>query len=92
MDAGQRAGGDHRGTQSAALLLLTTEDHPDMDIRVDDHAAPLDELRRLIGVYRRDVEPALAIRPTKANPSGIVDLERIEADWRSRGADLRFRR
>lgn len=92
LDAGQAAGGDHRGTQSAALLLATTEEYPDMDLRVDDAATPLVELRRLIGVYRRDVEPALVIRPTRANPSGVVDLERIEADWRSRGADLRFRR
>ncbi|MSP48940.1 MAG: DUF1028 domain-containing protein [Alphaproteobacteria bacterium] len=92
LDAGQQAGGDRRGRQSAAMLLATTEDYPDVDIRVDDHAEPLVEMRRLLGVYRRDVAPQRPIRPTRANPSGETDLELMEADWKSKGVDLRFRR
>ena len=92
MDAGQAAGGDKRGDQSAALVLTTTEDFPDMDIRVDDHAAPLAELRRLLALWRRDREPRLRTGPRKADPSGLVDLDAIEAGWRARGFDLRFRR
>jgi uncharacterized Ntn-hydrolase superfamily protein len=92
MDAGQAAGGDRRGQQSAALLLTTAEDFPDIDLRVDDHAAPLDELRRLLALWRRLREPGLRDAPCKENPSGTVDLEAIEAGWRARGLDLRFRR
>ncbi len=93
MDAGQTAGGDKRGQQSAALVLTTTEDFPDVNLRVDDHPAPLDELRRLLALWRRDREPGLRTAPRKADPSGLVDLDAIEAGWRARGfPDLRFRR
>jgi uncharacterized Ntn-hydrolase superfamily protein len=92
MDAAQAAGGDKRGRQSAALLLTTTEDFPDINLRVDEHPAPLDELRRLLAHWRRDREPWLRDAPSKANPSGLVDLDAIEARWRARGLDLRFRR
>ena len=93
MEAGQAAGGDKRGQQSAALLLTTTEDFPDVNLRVDDHPAPLDELRRLLALWRRDREPGLRTAPRKADPSGLVDLDAIEAGWRARGfPDLRFRR
>jgi uncharacterized Ntn-hydrolase superfamily protein len=92
MDAGQAAGGDRRGQQSAALVLTTTEDFPDIDLRVDDHAAPLDELRRLLALWRRDREPGLRDAPSKAHPSGRLDMDATEAAWRARGLDLRFRR
>lgn len=92
LDAGQAAGGDRRGRQSAALLLTTTEDFPDINLRVDDHPEPLSELRRLLGIWRREREPGLHDAPSKANPSGKVDLDAIEAGWRARGLDLRFRR
>ena len=92
MDAGQAAGGDRRGQQSAALVLTTTEDFPDISLRVDDHPAPLDELRRLLALWRRDREPGLRTAPRKADPSGLLDLDAMEAGWRARGLDLRFRR
>lgn len=92
MDAGEAAGGDRRGRQSAALVLATTEDFPDTDLRVDDHSAPLDELRRLLALWRRDREPGLRTAPRKADPSGTVDLDAMEAGWRARGLELRFRR
>lgn len=92
MAAGEAAGGDRRGRQSAAMLLATTEDFPDLSLRVDDHADPLAELGRLVGLWRRDVAPGLAARPSRANPSGVTDLDAIEAGWKARGLDLRFRR
>ena len=57
LEAGQAAGGDSRGQQSAALLV--TRAHPDfpeyaeryVDIRVEDHATPIAELRRLYTIY-----------------------------------------
>lgn len=92
LDAGQVAGGDRRGRQSAAIQLVTTEDYPDIDFRVDDNPEPLVEMRRLLGIYRRDVEPQRPIRPTRARPSGETDLDLMEADWKAAGVDLRFRR
>jgi len=92
MDAGQAAGGDRRGRQSAALVLITTEDFPDINIRVDDHADPLLELRRLLGIWRRDREPGLKNAPSRANPAGLIDLDAIEAPWIAAGVDLRLRR
>jgi uncharacterized Ntn-hydrolase superfamily protein len=92
MLAGQAAGGDRRGRQSAAMRLITTEDFPDLDLRVDDHPDPLGELDRLLGLWREQAEPRLAGAPRRANPAGFTDLDAIEAGWRVRGLDLRFRR
>src|SRR6185369_5667668 len=47
MRAGEAAGGDKRGKQSAALLIHDGEDYPLYDLRVDDHVDPLAELARL---------------------------------------------
>jgi len=92
MLAGQDAGGDRRGRQSAAMRLITTEDFPDLDLRVDDHPDPLGELNRLLGLWRAQAEARLAAAPRRANPAGFTDLDAIEAGWRARGLDLRFRR
>jgi uncharacterized Ntn-hydrolase superfamily protein len=92
LDAGEAAGGDRRGRQAAALKLATTEDFPDIDLRVDDHPTPLIELRRLLAVYRHQLEPNRAMYPSKANPSGMTDLDALEALLRARGLDLRLRR
>jgi uncharacterized Ntn-hydrolase superfamily protein len=56
LDAAQAAGGDKRGVQSAALLVVKPIDSPDrttdrwIDIRVDDSRNPLGELRRLLNI------------------------------------------
>jgi len=92
MLAGQEAGGDRRGRQSAAMRLITTEDFPDLDLRVDDHPDPLAELDRLLRLWREQAEPRLAAAPRRANPAGFTDLDAIEAGWRARGIDLQFRR
>lgn len=92
MEAGEQAGGDRRGKQSAAMVMVTTEDFPDLNLRVDDHAAPLQELRRLLAIWKIEGVPRLGMAPSKANPSGLTDLDAIEAGWTARGMDLRFRR
>jgi len=53
LKAGERAGGDKRGRQSAALLIHGDKDWALTDIRVDDHADPLAELARLEEVQRQ---------------------------------------
>jgi uncharacterized Ntn-hydrolase superfamily protein len=45
--AGEQAGGDKRGRQSAALLIHGSPEWALVDVRVDDHADPLGELQRL---------------------------------------------
>lgn len=92
LHAGQAAGGDRRGKQSAALVLTTTEDFPDISLRVDDHAEPLVELSRLLALWRKQAEPSQHTRPSRADPAGLTDMDAIEAGWRARGLDLRFRR
>jgi uncharacterized Ntn-hydrolase superfamily protein len=52
MKAGEQAGGDKRGRQSAGLLIHGISDWALLDIRVDDHADPLSELERLEQVAR----------------------------------------
>jgi uncharacterized Ntn-hydrolase superfamily protein len=92
LESGEAAGGDRRGRQSAALVMVTTEDFPDASLRVDDHGEPLPELRRLLGVWRRERAPYLGNSPSKANPSGVHDLDIIEANWAAQGFHLKFRR
>ena len=56
--AAQAAGGDIRGQQSAALLVVNAEKVKEpwldkkIDLRVDDHEAPLEELERLLKVHK----------------------------------------
>jgi uncharacterized Ntn-hydrolase superfamily protein len=92
MEAGEAAGGDRRGKQSAAMLLTTVEDFPDLNLRVDDHAEPLPELRRMLGLWQTMRAPFLHEAPRKADPSGRCDIDEIEAGWIARGVTLRFRR
>jgi len=92
MLAGEAAGGDRRGKQSAAMVMITTEDFPDLNLRVDDHAEPLQELRRLLDIWRVESIARLGSAPSKANPSGVTDLGAIEAGWIARGLELRLRR
>lgn len=63
LDAGQEAGGDRRGMQSAALLVVRhngayggqTDRY--VDLRVDDHPQPLAELRRMLALHRFYLTP-----------------------------------
>jgi uncharacterized Ntn-hydrolase superfamily protein len=56
--AAQAAGGDRRGQQSAALIVVEKDagyaglSDTLVDLRVDDHDAPVDELRRLYAIHQ----------------------------------------
>jgi len=55
LDAAEGAGGDVRGRQSAALLVVPGRGEPwraRFDVRVEDHSDPLGELRRLVRLAR----------------------------------------
>jgi uncharacterized Ntn-hydrolase superfamily protein len=79
MRAGEAAGGDKRGKQSAALLIHDREEWPALDLRVDDHADPLAELERLEQVSRERWAHFRNFLPTRQNPAGITDRATIEA-------------
>jgi uncharacterized Ntn-hydrolase superfamily protein len=58
LDAAQAAGGDRRGQQSAALLVVERDggyaglSDNVVDLRVDEHERPLEELRRIYGLHQ----------------------------------------
>jgi len=85
--AGDAAGGDKRGRQSAALLVHAGEDYPALSLRVDDHPDSLAELDRLYAVSRRDFAVYEQFLPTRANPAGITDRARLEAARRAAAED-----
>ena len=54
LDAAEREGGDLRGRQSAAILVVAPDAEPwetVVSLRVEDHADPLPELRRLVALH-----------------------------------------
>jgi uncharacterized Ntn-hydrolase superfamily protein len=73
ISAGQREGGDRRGMQAAALLVVRAgggyEQGSDrwIDIRVDDHPSPIEELKRIFKIY--DVTLL-----TREDPRSLVPL------------------
>ena len=79
MRAGELAGGDKRGRQSAALLIYGEEEWSDLDLRVDDHIDPLAELERLEAVSRERWVHFRKYLPSRKNPAGITDRAVIDA-------------
>jgi len=66
LEAGQEAGGDRRGRQSAGMRTVHTEDYPYCDLRVDDHPDPIAELRRVFTVFQRE-EPYRQMMPSRGD-------------------------
>jgi uncharacterized Ntn-hydrolase superfamily protein len=79
MRAGETAGGDKRGRQSAALIICGEEEWPDLNLRVDDHADPLAELERLESISRERFVHFMRMLPTRNDPVGITDRGVIES-------------
>lgn len=79
LEAGQAVGGDKRGRQSAALLIVSTEVYPYLDLRVDDNPDPLVELRRLYEESQLEYLPFKEKLPTRANPAGVYGKALTEA-------------
>ena len=79
LEAGEAAGGDKRGKQSAALKVCTRDPYPDLDIRADDHPDPLAELRRLHGVSQERFAMFRQFLPGADSPCGVFDRDVIEA-------------
>ena len=79
LKAGERAGGDKRGKQSAALVIYADQDYSELDLRVDDHVEPLLELARLEAASRERWTHFRAFLATRENPAGVFDRGTIEA-------------
>jgi uncharacterized Ntn-hydrolase superfamily protein len=89
LDAAQAAGGDSRGQQSAALLVVERDggyaglSDVLVDLRVDDHVRPLEELKRLHGMH--------GLLFDKTPEEDWVDVDAaLEAELRERLADLGY--
>jgi len=73
LEAGQKAGGDSRGQQSAALLVVREEggyarrNDRFIDLRVDDHPAPIEDLQRLLQLHK------LYLFPSK--PADLIPID-----------------
>jgi uncharacterized Ntn-hydrolase superfamily protein len=78
MEAGEAAGGDKRGRQSAAIQVASRDAYPDLDLRVDDHPDPLAELRRLHAVWRGYLRHFRRFLPGRDHP-GVFDRAVIQA-------------
>src|SRR5918911_1465777 len=98
--AAQAAGGDRRGQQSAALLVVEKEggyaglSDVVVDLRVDDHPRPVEELTRLYGLHQAifgktpaeewidvDAELAAELRERLASLGFNGDLEEAFTAW-----------
>jgi uncharacterized Ntn-hydrolase superfamily protein len=75
IEAGQAAGGDKRGRQCAALLVVDREEYPLWDIRVDESRDPVPELRRIFEIAKTDLLPFIEGLPTRENPMGSLTDE-----------------
>src|SRR5712691_7760585 len=89
LDAAQAAGGDSRGQQSAALLVVERDggyaglSDVVIDLRVDDHPRPLEELRRIYGLHQAIFG--------KTPSEDWLDVEsKLEAELRERLARLGY--
>jgi uncharacterized Ntn-hydrolase superfamily protein len=78
MEAGEAAGGDKRGKQSAALVIYRDQDYAWLNIRADDHPDPLDELWRLYRVAQERYLHVAETMPTRDNPHGMTDRTEID--------------
>jgi uncharacterized Ntn-hydrolase superfamily protein len=94
MEAGEAAGGDKRGKQSAALSIYRDQDYAWLSIRADDHPDPLEELWRLYNVAQERYLYVAETMPTRDNPHGLTDrteidrkIAKLEADRIASGRD-----
>ncbi len=92
--AGNAAGGDQRGEQSAALYVAKPGGGYDgnndrwIDVRVDDHERPIEELERVFRLYDVTLlerEPPEDLRPLEGDPAlgvagALADLEFYDGD------------
>lgn len=78
LEAAEREGGDCRGKQSAAMLIVRAQSTGQpwldrvVDLRVEDHPEPVDELKRLMALHRKQ-QGRLTARTTLLHTPGLLD-------------------
>jgi uncharacterized Ntn-hydrolase superfamily protein len=87
LEAGQAAGGDRRGQQSAALVVERIGGRSESregidricDLRVEDHPEPIVELRRLVGIWSAwyAARRAYGLSEAGRNEEAVVELRRV---------------
>jgi uncharacterized Ntn-hydrolase superfamily protein len=87
LEAGQKAGGDKRGQQSAALIVVrSSRTHPEyafryVDLRVEDHRTPIQELRRIWRIHQGFHGAGAHLDMAgEYEEAGRTDLARLERD------------
>ena len=78
LEAAQRAGGDKRGRQSAAIVVVGDEAYPKFNVRVDEDGNPIARLRRTFEIARSQLLPFVDGMPKRgrqsAFPKEVMDL------------------
>lgn len=78
LEAAEREGGDRRGKQSAAMLIVRAQPTGQLwldrvvDLRVEDHPEPVDELKRLVALHREQ-RGRLTARTALLHDPGLLD-------------------
>src|SRR6185437_7069184 len=96
LEAGDAAGGDKRGKQSAALRVHADEVYALIDIRVDEHPEPISELRRVLRIARAQLVPFIAGMPKRGKlaepaPFGVTQMLLRSPPDRPQGGGSRAR-
>lgn len=96
MEAGDAAGGDKRGRQSASLRIQGDQAYPALDLRVDDHPDPVGELRRILEIARLQLVPFVNGMPKRGvapgpAPKSVTDMLGLSPPDRPGGGGSRPR-
>jgi uncharacterized Ntn-hydrolase superfamily protein len=81
IEAGHEAGGEAGGEHSAGLLVVDREVFPRVDLRVDEHATAVAELRRIFDVYKPLID---FFQERAADPTIPSEEEKLRAQGRLR--------
>lgn len=76
LSAGEIAGGDKRGRQSAAVKVYGAQEFPVLDLRVDEHPDPVAELCRVYAVAEEILIPLIETLPTPDAETGNFHFQR----------------
>lgn len=70
LEAGEAAGGDKRGSRSATVYIVDSEQFPLWDLRIDDDRDPLTALRALHRAFAEELLPQIRSLPTREDTLG----------------------
>ena len=75
LEAGEAAGGDKRGRQSAAIYVVHQDDYPHLDLRIDHHDNPIAQLRYIFEESGKEYYQSFRkSMPTKALKSNVANF------------------